>query len=530
MKLKNKFFAVATALPLMMGGLASCEDSCNNCNCDAFVIDYVASSDSLSQLSQLSSEQTVVIKGSGLSMTKEVYLVDSVGTQYFVALNPTMVTDNNIIITLDCDANLISTEKLLLVSSGGCRREYAISKPVPAPSIKLFYSEFVPDGDTLRVFGSAFIDDKAAKDTLKVWFQDAAGNPIYVDSFKIEHDGTELLIPVPAGVANSTPLTVQNSHGTGVSPMLFRDSRNIFLDFDTEIASDWRGAMDTFAFAWNPDLATDAEKYQGILNAIGGFPKGCNGYYNAMTTSDAWQFTTGENQIFMCPATEDPTKPQRNLLGDFIGYNIESLVLKFEVYVPEAIPYASNMYIIFTEYGSELADGLSHYGNSNSYIPRDYTKNGSAGDDFTEGETAKIACITGKGVPAAWFHPGSFNIDEDGGSATVDKPFYTEHGWMTVTIPLSSDVFKYAVSDRSITTTDNYLSCGHLAVTDFYNFYMNTDDDKSFQKSSNKKRGLADLGNSIFVAFDNFRIVPDDQGGARFSKYYGVTSGSKYPY
>jgi hypothetical protein len=37
-------------------------------------------------------------------------------------------------------------------------------------------------------------------------------------------------------------------------------------------------------------------------------------------------------------------------------------------------------------------------------------------------------------------------------------------------------------------------------------------------------------GNESFVAVDNFRIVPEDNGGARFSKYNGIIPSSRYPY
>ena len=244
MKLINKIITTAV-LPLAMAGMmASCEDACTNCSCDNFKITSIVSGDSLQQLNELYSDQVVVIKGVGLSSVHDVYLVDSTGAQYSVELNPTFVTDNNIVITMSSDAALVSTEKVLVVSNYGCRNEYAIKKPVSAPSIKLFYCEFVPDGDTLRVYGNAFLNNPEMKDTLKVWFQSMDGATIVkADSFVIDHDNTELRIKVPVGVADNSYLYVQNNHGVSVSPMLFRDTRNIFLDFDEEIASNLRGSM-----------------------------------------------------------------------------------------------------------------------------------------------------------------------------------------------------------------------------------------------------------------------------------------------
>lgn len=542
MNFKSKL--LIAAMPIAMGSLmTSCEDSCNNCNCDSYKIDYIVSADSLDKsLSQLYSEETVVIKGTGLSMTKEVLLVDTANVEYSVPLNPTMITDNNIIITLDCEANMISTSSIRLRSNGGCEVTYLIDKPIPAPSIKLFYSEFVPEGDTLRVYGTAFLHAPELNDPMQLWFQDENGKVVNVENFEIAHDNTELLIPVPAGVPDNSRLYLKNSHGESVSPMMFRDTRNIFLDFDKTMASDWHGSMDTLSYAWQADYYNADEikrdAYDQIFERIkvnspetNNFPKGCNGYYTALTTSDAWVYTTGENQIFYCQKTQDETAAPRNLLGVFQAENLERLVLKFEVYVPESLPFGSNMYVMFTAYGSEITGESCKavypaYACDDHYIPRNFSTNGTENTDYFYDGESQIYCFNSNfGVPGAWFHPGSYLMNEVAGTMEMDKPFSTAHGWMTVAIPLSRDNFKYAIKDRSIATTDLYQSCRTLSANDFYNFYINTDDDKGMQK---KVPGA--IGNNMFVGFDNFRIVPEDQGGARFDKYTGVKAGSKYPY
>ena len=545
MKLKNKFIAASFALPMALGSmLVSCEDSCNNCNCDSYTLTSVCDADSVNTpLRELYSEETVVIRGTGLSTTREVYLQGEDGTLYAVALNPSLISDNTIIITMDSEANLKTTTKLVLVSSGGCKLEYAISKPVPAPSMTTFYSEFVPEGDTCRVLGKALISDTAANDILSVWFQKDGGNPVYVNNFKVGHDNTELIFPVPAGVENCSYLYLKNSHGETKSSVMFRDTRNIFLDFDKQIASDWRGSMTLDNTGWNLEaLGTKADDYVDIFNNVfgGKFPKGCNGLYNAITIATSSTDFTTNSAILLAPHLQGEDKSDTTLLGQFRNEDISNLCLKFEIYVPEGLKFGSYFYIVFANYGAEDADMCPQlYGRFAVCEPghlRGLTSNGmdnknpNVGSFHYDEQNAVLECFQNQiGVPAAWFHPGSFEgLNEDDGEGTIvvndATAFYTKHGWMTVAIPLTSDYFRYSPKDKGIVTTNNYKACHTLEVNDFYTMFVHTDSESC---QSDLK---TPYGPICFVAFDNFRIVPDDGAGVRFTKYNGATPGSKYPY
>ncbi|MBR0503272.1 MAG: hypothetical protein IJJ77_08540 [Paludibacteraceae bacterium] len=543
MKLKNKFIAASFALPMALGSmLVSCEDSCNNCNCESYTLTSVCDADSVNTpLRELYSEETVVIRGTGLSMTREVYLQGEDGTLYAVALNPSLISDNTIIITMDSEANLKTTTKLVLVSNGGCKLEYAISKPVPAPSMTTFYSEFVPDGDTCRVLGKALISDTAANDILSVWFQKDGGNPVYVTNFKTAHDNTELLFPVPAGVENCSYLYLKNSHGETKSSVMFRDTRNIFLDFDKQIASDWRGSMTLDNTGWNMEaLGTRADDYVDMFNNVlgGKFPKGCNGLYNAITLATSSTDFSTNSAILLAPYLQGETKSDTSLLGQFRNEDISNLCLKFEVYVPEKLKFASYFYIVFANYGAEDEEMChQHYGSFAKCEPghlRGLTSNGTnnraIGSFVYDESSATLECLQNQiGVPAAWFHPGAFEgLNEDEGSGTIvitdPNSFYTKHGWMTVAIPLSSDYFRFSPKDKDIVTTNNYKTCHTLDVNDFYTMFVHTNNEEC------QKALKTPYGPVCFVGFDNFRIVPDDGAGVRFTKYNGATPGSKYPY
>lgn len=581
MKLKNKFLSAVALLPVALGGMmVSCEDHCSGCNGDINCSDYkitsVASADSInSALGQMYAEQTVIIKGTGLSTTREAYLVDSVGNRYAVELNPTFVTDNNVIITMKSDADLISTESIILVSQGGCTAQYGIAKPVSSPSIKMFYCEFVPDGGILRVAGSAFLEDTESKDTLKVWFEqidEVTGNPnglrTYVsrDSFTIAHDQCELLITVPAGLPNSTKLGVENSHGIAYSSMRFRDTRNIWLDFDSDTthAGDENGATlaydkltnNTGVPTWRTSDALSETDYANILSAIGGsFPASCNNdvvetetgtshknLYGVLATSQGNGAFNKSGYIYYAPFSMG--RPKVDLRGQFAkkeNMSIDNLVLKFEIYVPSSLPWYSFSYIVFSAYGTDATDDAERAVYLAQYYEYDVDNDAGAGRfsrDLTSNTKLKTGqnkkaddeksfiCNQSCGTPGAWFHPASAVVNEESGDLVSAGSFSTD-GWMTVAIPLTSGDggnFAYNISEYGFFTQYKVAKhCGPLNETDFCNFFIEIQDEGNMQKN-------AGLGNLVFVALDNFRIVPEDNGGVRFSKNDGATATSKYPY
>lgn len=522
MRMKYGFFASVASLALATAGFfSSCEDKCVGCQCDSFVVDQVVNADSMDvALTELSSNTTVVILGSGLATANGIYLVDAENNRYPVALNPTFVTDNAIVVTLDSDADNLRTERLLVTSTGGCEKYVELAKPVPAPSIKMFYSEFVPDGDTLRIAGSAFLN--VPGDELKVYFYDKNDNKIEAKYTKA-HGDNELLVIVPSGVADSKPVTVSNRFGEATSSMLFRDTRNIFLDFDKVVAGDQHGALEPFTFDWNKYVtgSASASVYNSMLDAMGGkMPAPCNGYYAAITsTGDGFGFKEDE-MIYFTPKSQGLENV--SLLGQFASEDLENLLLKFEVFVPSQIPLGAWFYVVFSGYGAEIEDDcyeiydMPHYG----YYSRDLTKV----DEFV---TATATCNPlGEGVPAAWLNMTTLSVDDTKSDPAVSlsKAFDTGGKWMTVAVPLTKAYFKQDVSSWGLATNENYVSCGILKKErDFGNFLIHCDAN-GFQSQA------ANFNGKLFCAFDNFRIVPEDNGGVRFSKYYGATPASKYPF
>ncbi len=522
MKIKHGFYASVAALTISCAAfLTSCEDKCASCNCDSFHVDYVVSPDSSDvHLTELSSKTTIVIVGSGLETANGVYLVDKNNVPFSVELNPAFVTENSIVVTLNSAADELRTESLLVTSASGCQAFLPLPKPVPAPSIKMFRSEFVENGDTLRVAGNAFLS--VGGDKLEAYFVDEKTQTKTPATYVTAHDNCELLVKVPEGLGDNQRLYLKNQFGECTSSMLFRDTRNIFLDFDTKMAApQCQGMFDPLTTNFTAEVQGSAE-YDAFLEVkklMGEYPKGCSGYYAALgATVDGWHFS-GEQMVYLTQYSQGYTSPV-DLRGDFAGQDLNTLVLKFEVFVPTAVPLGCWFYIIFSAYKAEVEEFCEDvYGSpvNYGYYSRDLT-------NVLGFDEKSLSCNgLGHGVPAAWLNMATLAVDDgESSSGSLGTPFNTGDQWLTVAVPLTRDYFKYNVSSYNLITTENFICCETLKDMDFCNFFLHCDAN-GFQKSV-----LA--SNKYFAAFDNFRIVPDDNGGVRFTKYYGATPGSKYPF
>lgn len=515
MKVKYGFLASVAALTAFF---SSCEDKCVNCNCDAFQVDYVDNVDSTGvALSELSAGATVIIHGSGLSTTTGVFLVKD-NDWYPVDFNPNYVTDESVIVTLTSAADNMRTDQLVLRNAGGCDRWVELAKPVPSPSIKMFRSEFVPEGGTLRIAGNAFLS--VGGDELEVFFFDENDEPIKAE-YEVKNDSKELLVKVPAGVADSKPVLVKNQFGECYSSMLFRDRRNIFLDFDNTIASDLHGALDTFSTEWNDFVKSSSkfDKFEAMKTTLGGMPNGCDGYYAVITTPTEFGFNTDE-MIYYTPYSQG--QEEKSLMGQWENeMDLDKMVLKFEVLVPKEIPLAQWFYIVFSAYGSEDDLCTEKYKKpvNCGFFSRDMTNLNSWVEETQSCEGK------GDGTAGAWLNMVTLSVDEsESPSATVKDPFHTDGDWMTIAVPLTSAYFRYNISKYNMVTNANFISCGQLTKRDMYNMLLHAEGGGAQDKTTPEFAG------KFFVAFDNFRVVPDDNGGVRFSKYYGATAASKYPF
>lgn len=383
------------------------------------------------------------------------------------------------------------------------------------PVISRFYSEFVADFDTLRILGENF----NAED-LSVCFYDDNNTPIKANQFEVRHEGKELLVVVPLGVADSRPVTVKTQYGESTSRMLFRDKRNVFLDFDNVLAFGSQGALDSYSYDWaNLVISKDERhRYDSLMSVMGKMPAPCDGFYGAITKPTDY-FYTPDEYIYFIPYEQGLEK--KSLLGPFEYMNLSQLVLKFEVFVPSSVPLGSWFYTVFSAYGSENEEMCEKNYSSNTtcgFYSRDITNvrgfdiDTRICDDMNDDD----------GTAAAWLNMTTLNYSYN--NCSLKESFHTNGRWMTVAIPLTREFFKYNVSAYALPSSDDIVSCGYLSKSDMYNFFIHCDV-YGFQYDLSKK-----LGGIMFVGFDNFRIVPEDMGGVRFTKWDGATKDSEYPY
>ena len=195
------------------------------------------------------------------------------------------------------------------------------------PEVSMFYSEFVPAGGELRVKGKHLFSPK-------VYFYAENGTRIQSPNVRTSDNGTMMYVDVPEGVTHSRPIVVETQAGTATSKVLFRDKRNIIIDFDEY----WPTVSGTMVpgGTWVPDFRPKWKEELELLKLLPyGFklPEGCDGLYDQIN-----RIEYAEGGYISYWVERGGRIPQKPLIGEFISLNIKDLVLKFEVYVPKEYP------------------------------------------------------------------------------------------------------------------------------------------------------------------------------------------------
>jgi hypothetical protein len=471
MKTVRNIFSFFVLLCFFGGILSSCEDECGGKPRIDYIINTSGNTDSL--IVSSTSGNSIIIVGEHLASVQSITFGSSSNPnlpEIPAKLNASYITDNNIILTIpegiDETRNVIK-----LVTAHGHELVYNFSVEVPPPAIQMFYSEFVEANDVLRIRGNYFFSPK-------VYFY--GENDEEIEAVIVQSSSTEIKVTVPEKVAYSKPIKIVTNAGESISTILFRDKRNIIIDFD-ELWGRNTSLLVQGDSAWRKDGATDfsvfGEKFE--------LPKKrCDGFYGAIN-----QIGYVQDGGYIAYSTADQGAEIKNALGSFTSERIENLVLKFEIYVPIEYPISgvsANIYITPMNFG-----GVTDLGRS-----------------LTALKTADC-------VPGAYWNPFELRIDKtnpdewvQGGS---EEDFFTD-GWMTVAVPLSD--FKWNISQYGI-----YHLLSDLGLPDGLAYNSSLDPTKCFDfaflwNPQDGKQGPGD-----FIAyFDNFRIVPDDGGGAVFDK------------
>lgn len=227
----------------------------------------------------------IAIVGDNLADTKEIWFNDQSAT-----LNPTYITDKTILVNVPSTVPSTVTSKIRIVFGDGSELLHDFSINIPAPVITGIKSEYVPDGGIVVLNGDFFFEPKV----------------IFPDDLEAEIVSltkTELQVKVPAG-ATPGNITVKTNFGTARSSFIFRDNRNVLLDYDGKNHETW-----TAPIVSSP-LAPCAGSYAFFKHAADG----------------AWMWTNELTMQYWAPRG-------RGNVPVATG-NVSDLVLKFEANVP----------------------------------------------------------------------------------------------------------------------------------------------------------------------------------------------------
>lgn len=389
--------------------------------------------------------QLIRIEGSGFLGLQRI-LVNGYATEF----NNTMVTDNNIWVTLDGDTPIADADadyrNTITLIKGGSTLKYNFTIRSASPSITSFSLTLPEAGELVTVYGANL------QETTKITLPD--GTEI-TSGIVSDEDGEWFTFTMPSGVDPEVggSILTEGANGQGKSPAQFNERRTMILDFDG------RGTQGGWSATYTSDDLVGDPLNSGRGNVVpvvpesvlaeGGIKNGAhgNGWFTAGNGVDDW---TAYTEII--PA-ETP---------------VENIAFQFDIYVPGT--WSGAGYLEFT-----FQNNLSSYGWGST-------------------ETTNTKNIT---YPTAvcwcpWY-------DEAANEVT---PYTTDGKWVTITIPVSK-VGKYQEPD-TYTFADVIADRAAASYANFGMFLVNSD-----IKSGDEV--LVETGTfNQMIYVDNWRIVPNE--------------------
>lgn len=298
----NKRFYIIPLLLLLLAGFAACKKDSNG-KPVITRLRAISPAPNDSTLTKAGPGQTVVIQGSNLAATSQIYF-----NGYPAPFNSGLLADNNIVVTIPADmpfANLDQSQlnTVKVVTPNG---EVVFTFPIvpPPPVVNEITNENALAGARVTITGNNFffID--------KVIFP---GGKETTANLVTNASGTTLEVTVPAGITAAGPISVVNRYGTGTSMFLFNDyTTGMITNFDN---------INTFD--WGSTITNDATLFPGN-----------HGNYARLAqdniTGNNWDWWNGKRGII--------TKPGDWLPASEMGKPAANYAMKFDIYVKEAWP------------------------------------------------------------------------------------------------------------------------------------------------------------------------------------------------
>lgn len=283
--MKKHLLHISMAL-LFAVGIISCEEDDGYPSGGTPVVRYVRpceidKADSMLVSSYLGTQ--IAIVGEGFAGVNKIYFNDQKAK-----LNPTMVTENAIIVTIPDGIPTVKEDLIkLYTSEDSCY--YTFETLVPSPEVKSISFEYAEAGDIVEITGSYFVDDPNSP--IEVTFTgDVQGEVLSSDMNSIE-------VVVPEGVEMG-PITVVSAYGEGSSIFQMYDETGRFITGDNTGDWNWWGY-------------SDFDDVDGVDGA----------YVKFVGNTGSWSWPDGKIQLFYINADGTPLASEGN---------VSDYALKFE--------------------------------------------------------------------------------------------------------------------------------------------------------------------------------------------------------
>jgi hypothetical protein len=338
-------------------------------------------------------------------------------------LNTSYITEHTLVVSVPKNLPQEQTDKIYMYNKAGELATYDFKVLPPAPKVSSMSLEWAQPGESVTIYGSYLFTP------LTVEFPGC--DPVSITS----SNGSSFDVIVPDG-AQPGKIKVTTESGVGQSIFMYRDSRGMLFNFDTDkhpanhgwhaqvIETDETALSGNFLRLGDPSVTLDAE----------------GGWNDANFSFEYWPGDWDE------PVTYADS-PLLTNFADFSEW--KNMALKFELYIPSSNPWKSGAMQLIVA-GVDLVTG------GGADVPDIY-------GNITAG--ANNMFISGDGKPQApralyipWKDSGSFD--------TGDK-------WVTVTIPYTNFVYNsdgtpntYDIKPETFTSLTIFVWSGGVTGTD----------------------------------------------------------------
>lgn len=312
-------------------GLCSCAKEDDGVNSDATpVIRYVRptaaeAADSLLVKGFMGS--TVAIIGQNLAGVCEVWFND----RRAATLNPNMITDHAVIVTIPSEMFEEKTDLLRVVTRKGKTATHPFVTMPPPPLPQSISPEYARANDEVTIAGKNFYGEAT---DVQVFF------PGGVEAEVVSVTPTRIVAKVPAAAAGARgQVSVKTPYGSNRSTFIYRDDRGMIFNFDSHPIVDCWSALVSAAEVLDDDKSVSGS-YLKIASEKEITNAGASGQKDEFDVN-YWQNTDGVDGFnpytgSLVPG-DDPTKYQ----------------LRFELNIPEENPWSAlAMQFMFAPAGS----------------------------------------------------------------------------------------------------------------------------------------------------------------------------------